>query len=339
MNMVAKVLGIVLLLVAVRPGVAAERIFQSESGQVVLKVVPGRDGQSAQGTLTARKPGGGEEILWNKPLARFPARVFVSERHLSGVYVVALDAYWGISRVNSPPQVWGIVVYDPQGNVGRDFSVTGDAVRPRTVRQSWGDDFSASHRSRSPLSFVSERLWFAGDDANPAFLVEMQAVRHRWDTRVEMHFLHTGQLAIDLKTGRETVQENTKQVQWPALLESQRSREPKQDDPFVGTYHQGLLPGAAVGEYAIKKESGNYVLLEYDPTLARGGSCLGVFARVTASQLSDAIDGQTITVEKLKVDIGGRSVECKFLKIGNASRFTSYIQPGEALKLRNFLEQ
>jgi hypothetical protein len=121
---------VVLILASLRVGAAAPdahaapraRIFASESGQVFLKIIPGKDNQPALGTLTALAANGTEEILWSKPMVRVPAKAYVSERTENGAYVVALDEKWEVGPFEGRER--GIVIYDEQGSIVRDFGET-----------------------------------------------------------------------------------------------------------------------------------------------------------------------------------------------------------------------
>ena len=93
------------------------RVFSNEGGQVLLKIVPAED-MKANATLVRFEAVGTEKLVWQKPMANLPGRVFVSNNWEP--YVVTTDSWANAGGAHS------VVVYNPKGEVianlkGDDF--------------------------------------------------------------------------------------------------------------------------------------------------------------------------------------------------------------------------
>ena len=187
------------------PAAPHARIFTSESGQVFLKIMPGKDGQPAMGTVTALAADGTEEVLWHKPLARAPLKAFVSERMAGGAYVVALDSGWGFTP--STVKTSGMVVYNEQGSIVRDFAPPQKVEPPRTIPVT---DPEPVLQPRPKNHLIAESARFETVEAKVTWSFVQVTYFENLLSRAQIRSIVTSRVMIDLKTGE--VSSETKSV-------------------------------------------------------------------------------------------------------------------------------
>lgn len=175
------------------------RVYISQSGQMILKVVPHKGKLPVLGTLVALQPDGGEKVLWKKPLPRFPLKAYLSDLEDGFAYVLIQDhPYHRVQRDESKAP--DTIIFDQSGKAILDYenfeaAPPERAPAPALIR-------SEEHSWRLP---VVRQSWsqqsFKGKGADQFFVSESASYFFDPNAHAQRRIFTTSTVTIDLKTG------------------------------------------------------------------------------------------------------------------------------------------